>query len=448
MASFGLIDSKTIDMKRRIKMSSRAIENFIEIMKDKYYMEFEILTLGDDKNLMKIANEVIRRSNIPINARTDLTVNKTTKFYDLWMNKSSIVLSSHEELKIGLRADFSQVEYRSVYFLIHCPYATEDDNAFYSSKTVFIPERLFNLAHTFSGNMTLIGTEIVSKNSCEPVARSMNTFLASTMRWNTTNFIPQYKNFYGCELEVCYIAAWRGYWYIFGYEEKNGTHTVNGLSTNLLPFLKQHLRLGNFKYVNMDKEDYHCDLLLYYHRYKYLHEGSENSQNYTFFTNHAETYPIMYQEFETVVTKGLAYTPIEKLFLPFDLETWIMIMITFAIGFLTIFIIYRCNRFVQRFVFGTFVRDPSLYLTSIFFGIGVTRLPTRNFARYLFMVFTLYCLIIRTAYQGKMYEFLNKDMRKPTAKTMDDIADMKIPMLYEVNELNITIMNLSPHLNR
>jgi hypothetical protein len=118
----------------------------------------------------------------------------------------------------------------------------------------------------------------------------------------------------------------------------------------------------------------------------------------------------------------------EKLLLPFDLETWIMIIITFAIGFLTILIIYRCNKTIQRFVFGTYVRDPSLYLTSIFFGIGVTRLPGRNFARFLFMVFTLYCLIIRTAYQGKMFDFLNIDVKRPTASSEEDLIQNQIPI--------------------
>lgn len=142
-----------------------------------------------------------------------------------------------------------------------------------------------------------------------------------------------------------------------------------------------------------------------------------------------ETYPVYYAEYSFIVTKGLSYSPMEKLFLPFDLETWIMIMITFAIGFFTIFIIYRLKRVVQRFVFGTFIRDPSFNLTSIFFGISVTRLPGRNFARFLFMLFTLYCLIVRSAYQGKMFEFLKVDVKKPTANSVDDLVDMKIPII-------------------
>jgi hypothetical protein len=217
---------------------------------------------------------------------------------------------------------------------------------------------------------------------------------------------------------------------------------ITGLSAVLLPLLKDKLNIGRFRETfGSTKEEYRnkmfrnasafhslCNLLLF--NYEIIHPNSfvktYTSKVMTFYT---KTYPVYYSQYGYTITKGLSYTPMEKLLLPFDLETWIMIIITFAIGFLTIFIIYRCNRFVQRFVFGTFIRDPSLNLTSIFFGIGVTRLPGRNFARYLFMIFTLYCLIIRTAYQGKMFEFLNTDVKRPTAKVEQNLIDWKIPVL-------------------
>jgi hypothetical protein len=433
MILFGSIETIS-DLRTRIKVSSSAIGSFIEIMKENYYMEFELLILGDDKNLRTIANEVIRRSITPMNLRIDLTFNKTTKEYTLEDQRSLIIMSSHEDFKFLFNFNES---YKSIYFLQYCLYATEDD-LFYSPQNIMQNLRLFNLAHTYNGNMTLIGTEKVSQNSCTPITRSINTFLTSEMKWNTTNFIPQYKNFYGCDLQICCVPMLVvGSWFVRSYKYDNGEIITEGTSTSLLPLLKQQMNIGEFKTIYLNKSgnsiEEDCDLLLFYHQVIYLSEEKSLKPNLSVMNRFAETYPICYQDFIVTVTKGLAYTPMEKLILPFDLETWIMIIVTFAIGFLTIFIIYRCDRYVQRFVFGTFVRDPSLTLTSIFFGIGVTRLPTRNFSRYLLMVFTLYCLIIRTAYQGKMYEFLNKDIRRPTAKTMDDIAHMKIPIMHEIN---------------
>lgn len=50
-------------------------------------------------------------------------------------------------------------------------------------------------------------------------------------------------------------------------------------------------------------------------------------------------------------------------------------------------------------------------------------LPGRNFARYLLTCFILFCLVLRTAYQGKQFEFLQKDMRPADVATIDEMID-------------------------
>lgn len=37
------------------------------------------------------------------------------------------------------------------------------------------------------------------------------------------------------------------------------------------------------------------------------------------------------------------------------------------------------------------------------------------------MCFILFSLVVRTAYQGRMFEFLQKEIRKPTIKTIDEL---------------------------
>lgn len=59
----------------------------------------------------------------------------------------------------------------------------------------------------------------------------------------------------------------------------------------------------------------------------------------------------------------------------------------------------------------------------VFFGIGMTQLPGRNFARFLLMLYILFCLVIRTAYQGKQFEFLQKDMRPADVETIDEMIE-------------------------
>jgi hypothetical protein len=130
-----LIASNTIDIKSRIESSSRAIGSFIEIMKEKYYIEFELVILGDDNNLMKIVNKIMKKSTVPMNIRFDKRFNKATKKYNLCENKSSIVLASHDKFSNEFKFEQNLIP-KSLYCLVYCPYATEEDN-FYSSDIFF-----------------------------------------------------------------------------------------------------------------------------------------------------------------------------------------------------------------------------------------------------------------------------------------------------------------------
>lgn len=145
------------------------------------------------------------------------------------------------------------------------------------------------------------------------------------------------------------------------------------------------------------------------------------------------TFPILYTTFTFMVTPGAKLSPIENLYMPFDWKIWISFGSSIIIGLVCILILGMFPKSVRSFVFGQNNKDPILNMAQIFFGIGLVKVSIRNFARYLFMVFTLYCLIIRNAYQGKMFEFITGDLRHPTAETLQDIIDIKLPFLVPTN---------------
>lgn len=105
-----------------------------------------------------------------------------------------------------------------------------------------------------------------------------------------------------------------------------------------------------------------------------------------------------------LITPGEEYSSYEKILLPFDKTTWICLLTTFLIAFFTIFIISRLRSTYQDIVFGNGISIPSLNVVSSFFGISQKKLPEKNFARSLLVLFVMFCLIFRTAYQG--YWFL------------------------------------------
>lgn len=148
------------------------------------------------------------------------------------------------------------------------------------------------------------------------------------------------------------------------------------------------------------------------------------------------TTPIFFIPLSFIVTPGIRLSPVENLYMPFDFETWISLFSSFAVGILSIIVVKMCSSTVMAFVFGRNNDDPILNMAQIFFGIGLVKISGQDFARYLFMVFTLFCLVMRNAYQGKMFEFITGDLRHPKAETVQDIFDMELPIIINGDNNN------------
>lgn len=149
----------------------------------------------------------------------------------------------------------------------------------------------------------------------------------------------------------------------------------------------------------------------------------------TSFQQMERAFDLMSYHYSFMVTPGTELTPAENLYMPLEVEVWVSYILSIVIGLACIVIVKFFPKSVQQFVFGEKNDDPVLNLTMIFFGIGLVKVSGKNFARYLFMVFTLYCLVIRNAYQGKMFEFLTGNLRHSAAETLQDVFDMKLPLL-------------------
>jgi hypothetical protein len=134
-----------------------------------------------------------------------------------------------------------------------------------------------------------------------------------------------------------------------------------------------------------------------------------------------------------VVPHGSDFTALEKLIYPFHYQSWIAIISFLLIGIFVIFIIQRRSTDIQDFVFGREIRGNSLKLFAVFFGVSLRRLPSRNFARYLLMMFIIYSLIIRTLYQGSFYELLKSKKRHEEIQSIDEIIqkEMRVFVLLQ-----------------
>lgn len=257
----------------------------------------------------------------------------------------------------------------------------------------------------------------------------MNTF-NNFSKWKSEKFLVNYRNFNNCTIP--YLV-----YLIDGFESligKNYTGEKMYLSGIMGDFFNIFSEKKNvvFSFTEYEKATdvwYNYELFsLFWTNYRIL------PHSYNFFYSMELTFPVFYFTYTFMVTPGARLTPTENLYMPFDWETWLTFAISILIGLLCIFLINLFPKAVQDFVFGKNNNHPILNMAKIFFGIGLMKISTRNFARYLFMVFTLFCLIMRTAYQSKMFEFITGDLTHPIAKTFEDVIDMKLPIISQAND--------------
>lgn len=136
------------------------------------------------------------------------------------------------------------------------------------------------------------------------------------------------------------------------------------------------------------------------------------------------------------VTPSDKYTVYEKFILPFDFSTWILIFLTFLMTFVTILIINQLSKTTQNLVYGHAIDTPIWNVTSVFFGISQTRLPNTNFSRFILMLFIYFCLIFRTCFQSKFFEFLTSEPRRPPPNTIGDLIDRHYKVYSMITTLN------------
>lgn len=143
--------------------------------------------------------------------------------------------------------------------------------------------------------------------------------------------------------------------------------------------------------------------------------------------------PFDFVETLIAIPNGEDLNSYEKIIRPFDSDTWTWVVVTFVIAFATIFCVNFASNKIRNFIFGRNVSTPGLNVLRIFFGISQLRCPGRNFARFLVMLFIMFCIVIRTAYQAKMFQFLQMNLVKPTFDTVDELIENNFTFFMRVD---------------
>lgn len=124
-----------------------------------------------------------------------------------------------------------------------------------------------------------------------------------------------------------------------------------------------------------------------------------------------------------VIPLGEKLTAFEKLIRPLEAVVWIIMIVFLSIGLLVIFILDWKYKGLRAFVYGTGIRTPVINMVKTMFGQSATKLPRRNFARFILMVFLLFCFVQRNVYQGLLYIFLQTDGRNKEVQTLQELVE-------------------------
>lgn len=400
----------------KIKTSSlatQAINGILEQSPMKDLWRIDVICHGQENGKSeKIIKNVLKNLKVPMVVQ--ISTGGSDNPWRNWLNTSSILLfDSREEFnKLKNRISWQNARRTRHKHLVHIINGSTSDIE--NITDGFQIDNVDFLINESEGSIELVtGFMFTSKKCRSNQSVTINNFKRSTRRWASKIFYPdKYRNFHGCNLTL-------GYHHLENYSLPFNIYESFGNSLNFQLKLKYHAN------SNETLKNPEIDL--------FVHSPIDHDNSVA-----TSGYPMEILELKLAVPPGELYTPLEKIFLPFDLEVWIAIVVFLLIGLATIQIINLCSIKVKNFVFGNGIRTPTVNFTEIFLSGGQFKVPRYNFARFLLTMFLIWCLIIRTCYQSEYFKNLQADKRKPQVKTFAELIERNFTFFCQ---------NFGDHLN-
>ena len=268
------------------------------------------------------------------------------------------------------------------------------DDLYESNLNGFSVDHVSFLVDESETSISLVTDYMFTQGGCrssffEPI----NSFELSTLKWEHSIFYPKkYQNFHGCELTI----------------KKDYNNILE-----LMLFIFEDL--FNAKLIACESDMENCDLTSI--EYPFVGESSNLLSN-----------PHQDEIVTYIIAPGEPYTDLERMFMMFDTKLWMAIGTTLVIGLLTTVILDFVSDEVRNFVIGRDVQSPIMNFFSIFLIGGQPRTPGRNFARFIFILFVVWSLIIRTCHQSMLFQLMQSDLRRPTIRTIDEVFESNLTL--------------------
>lgn len=137
------------------------------------------------------------------------------------------------------------------------------------------------------------------------------------------------------------------------------------------------------------------------------------------------TKPHIQSQLLFIVPPGRPFTPFEKLFKPFKFSLWIVLLVIFMFGYISINLLKYFDRKIINKVIGYHNSLSFFNMISIFLGCPLMELPRRNFTRTILMLWILLSLNVRSIYQGRLFDLIQVDGNRSTLNTITQVIRSK-----------------------
>ena len=361
-------------------------------------------------SLMKILVN-IKSANVKFSIYVERNLNDEEYIDGYELDKSSIVFfDSVETFKESaskvLWVTNPQKRYQH---LIYVPHLTTLD-ILETFPDGFITDQISFLMNVTENLIELVATFMFTEQACRvQQIKTINRFNRGTAKWEHSNFFPKkYENFHNCELSISKSNV---------LDDENGELMIMVFTTALKANLNEAQNVKNGKATDLTREQ----------------------QFNQIFKSLIVANPHVFNTLTFAVSPGEPYTDLERFFMMFSIELWIAIIATLIIGILVTLSLTFVSKKIRNFIVGRDVQNPTLNLISIFLTGGQDRVPHRNFARFLFVLFVVWSLIIRTCHQSILFELMQADLRRPPIATLDELFESNLTLHDNIGFESVSI---------
>lgn len=132
-----------------------------------------------------------------------------------------------------------------------------------------------------------------------------------------------------------------------------------------------------------------------------------------------------------VIARGHEISFIERLLRPFDRRVWIWLIVLIIISAVAVLLVQKFAKvYLRKIVMGWHTTTPLWNLLNLVLNgtIVGSQMPRTNFARFAVFKLLIFFLVMRSAYTGALFGFVEKDIREEPIRKLSDVIEKKFTL--------------------